>query len=146
MTASSILAIDASVAVKWFAPEIFTEQALALPNRYLQLIAPDLIVAEVTSALLKKIRRGEVVAGDVHVSIDLLVDRVLTWSTLGMEHDAFDMAHTNGCSVYDSLYVALALQEGCQLVTADEKLYNALSGVYPETMLWLGDVRPESAL
>jgi hypothetical protein len=25
-------------------------------------------------------------------------------------------------------------------VTADEKLYNALDGVYPETMLWLGNI------
>ncbi len=145
MSASAALAVDASVAVKWFAPELLSAQALVLPERYLQLVAPDLIIAEVTSALLKKIRRREFAADFVHPSIDLLVDRVLTWSTLGMEHQAFDLASKNGCSVYDSLYALVALENGCQLVTADARLYNALSGALPATMLWLGDVSADSA-
>ncbi len=50
---------------------------------------------------------------------------------LALDHDR---------SVYDALYVALAVDEGCQLVTADRRLYNALAPHLPETMLWIEDV------
>jgi predicted nucleic acid-binding protein len=50
---------------------------------------------------------------------------------------------THHCSIYDSLYVSLSLEERCQLVTADEKLYNSLRDVYPGRLLWLGDVTAE---
>ncbi len=43
-------------------------------------------------------------------------------------------------SIYDSLYVALALRERCKLVTADRRLYNALSLAFSDTMLWVEDI------
>ena len=51
---------------------------------------------------------------------------------IGMEHNR---------SVYDALYVALALREGCRLVTADRRLYQALEPVMPATMLWVEDIQ-----
>ena len=39
---------------------------------------------------------------------------------------------------YDSLYLALALREGCPFVTADQKLVNALAGTVPG-VTWLGN-------
>lgn len=45
-----------------------------------------------------------------------------------------------GRTVYNSQYVALALQLGCRLVTADEKLYNALNdGPLGGSILWAED-------
>ena len=45
-----------------------------------------------------------------------------------------------GRTVYDSLYVALAVQMDCRLVTADEKLYHALKGGPLHTsILWVED-------
>ncbi|MHB1425772.1 MAG: type II toxin-antitoxin system VapC family toxin [Gemmataceae bacterium] len=41
---------------------------------------------------------------------------------------AFDLANRSGRTVYDCLYLALAIQLGGQMVTADEKLVNALAG------------------
>jgi predicted nucleic acid-binding protein len=34
-------------------------------------------------------------------------------------------------SVYDCLYVALALEEDCEFVTADQSLIRALGGTFP---------------
>ena len=45
-----------------------------------------------------------------------------------------------GRTVYDSLYVAMAVQIDCRLVTADEKLYNAFKGgPLGARMLWVED-------
>ena len=41
--------------------------------------------------------------------------------------------------MYDSLYLALALREECQLVTADERLYNALREAFPQNVALLRD-------
>ena len=45
----------------------------------------------------------------------------------GLVRSALNAATQYGRSVYDSLYVALAIQESCQVVTADEHLANALA-------------------
>lgn len=39
-------------------------------------------------------------------------------------------------TVYDSIYVALAVQSGRELITADEKLANALAAYFP--VKWIG--------
>ena len=41
-------------------------------------------------------------------------------------------------TVYDSLYVALAVQTNSQLITADERLANSLAAHFP--VKWLGAV------
>ena len=136
--------VDASVAVKWFAQEVLTDEALRVPRAFLRLIAPDIIFTEVTSALLKKVRRHEMAGPLVHRAIDVLADRVATTSTLTLVRDAYDIAEKNGCSVYYAVYVVRALQEDCPLVTADERLVNALKPVYPGHLIWLGDVNENS--
>ena len=53
---------------------------------------------------------------------------------------ALEIAMRTGRTVYDSQYVALAVQIGCRLVTADEKLYNALKdGPLGTNILWVED-------
>ena len=65
-------------------------------------------------------------------------------TTLHLTTRACDLAMNHERSAYDALYVALAVDEGCQLVTADRRLYNALAPHLPETMLWIENV-PEPA-
>ena len=43
-------------------------------------------------------------------------------------------------AVYDTLYLALGLREGCQVVTADRPFYDALAAAFPGTMLRVGDL------
>ena len=53
---------------------------------------------------------------------------------------ALEIAVRTGRTVYDSLYVALAVQLDGRLVTADEKLYNALKdGPLGARILWVED-------
>jgi predicted nucleic acid-binding protein len=51
---------------------------------------------------------------------------------------ALRIALLHGRTAYDSLYVALAVILKSDLVTADEKLANALAGSFPIT--WLGAI------
>jgi predicted nucleic acid-binding protein len=50
--------------------------------------------------------------------------------------NAFAIATTFGRTVYDATDVALAVESGAPLVTADERLVNALEGRFP--VRWLG--------
>jgi predicted nucleic acid-binding protein len=50
--------------------------------------------------------------------------------------DAVKIAVDFGRTVYDSTYVALAVATGSHLITADERLVNALGSRFP--VRWLG--------
>lgn len=134
--------VDASVAVKWFLPEVHSESVDRLLREAYQLLAPDLIWAEFGNVLWKKWRRKEIEAEvaqgilrdflrfplDVHGSEPLLQ---LAWAI------AAEFERT----VYDSLYLALAQSTGCPLVTADRKLYNALKPTrFAPQLLWVEDI------
>ena|SRR5688572_23920302 len=120
--------VDASVAVKWFIPEIHSAAAVRLLEPQIVLCAPDLIGPEVGNTLWKKVRRGEIErdeAGEIleafgKVPIEIYPSNVLLPA-------AFDLATALDRSVYDSLYVALAVAQDCVLVTGDRKLHSALA-------------------
>ncbi|MCX6020737.1 MAG: hypothetical protein NTZ05_03225 [Chloroflexi bacterium] len=51
------------------------------------------------------------------------------------------MAQRFGCSLYDGVYLALALARDCPLIYADNRLRNALRGRFP-LALWIEDYQP----
>jgi len=123
----SVFVVDASVVVKWFVPEIHSEAArhlLTLPHEYL---APDLLFAETANTIWKKIRRGELkleegrrlVADIGRIAVEAVACRALA-------EDAHALANATGRTVYDALYVALAVRLETRLITADDRLAAAL--------------------
>jgi predicted nucleic acid-binding protein len=62
--------------------------------------------------------------------------RITTAPTAPLLADAFAIAASQDRSVYDSIYVALAVLSNTPLVTADERLANALAARFP--VRWLG--------
>lgn len=131
--------VDASVAIKWFVPEVHHEAARRLLREGFELLSPDLVRAEVGNVLWKKWRRGELSAGE---AVAVLRDfgrfplRIRTSEPL-ME-GAWAVAERFGRSFYDGLYVALAVETESSLVTADSRLYNALrEDALAENLLWV---------
>ena len=61
---------------------------------------------------------------------------IATLPSLDIVPQALDLAITHGRTAYDSLYVALAMQSKSSLITADERLANALAARFP--VKWLG--------
>ena len=140
----SLFVVDASVAVKWFLPEkgeTLVSQAVALLHAYdddqARFVVPDLFYVETASAIWKAVRAGRVSRAFGEQAVVLLMQREFpTVSTLKLLDRAFQIAADYGRTIYDSLYVALAIQTNAQLITADERLANALAASFP--VKWLG--------
>jgi predicted nucleic acid-binding protein len=140
----SLVVVDASVAVKWFLPgkeESLVSQAVALLDAYddqqVRFVVPDLFYAETASAIWKAVRTGRVSRAFGDKALVLLREREFpTIPALKLLDRAFQIAADYGRTVYDSLYVALAVQTGAHLITADERLANALAARFP--VKWLG--------
>lgn len=124
------LVVDTSVVVKWYLPEIGSEEAAKLLERVDPLIAPDLLVAEFGNVIWKRTVRGELTEGEAENIVDVFTSGRLVElrSATPFLRPAFDIAARWRCSVYDSLYLAVALAEGCDLVTADRVFGRRLYG------------------
>ena len=142
----SVFVVDASVAAKWFLPaegETLTDEALELLYRYttgqIRLIVPDLFWAEFGNILWKAVRQGRWTRDAADTAIAAMKDRNLpTVPSSALLEEAFAIANAFQRTVYDSLYVALAIVSKAQLLTADERLARALAATLP--VKWLGSL------
>ena len=134
--------VDASIAVKWLLPEIHSGAARRILGGRHELVAPDLIWAEAGNVLWKRVRSGTVSTDDAQALLrDLRRFPITTLPLSSLVESALEIAVSFGRSVYDSLYLALALSRQCQLVTADRRLYNSLSrGPLARSLLWVEDI------
>ena len=124
----SVVVVDASVVIKWFVPENGTEAALRLLDSGHHFVAPDLLFAEVANSIWKKTLRGELTTSDSHqLAVDLERIAIETIPCRELATDAHALALITSRSVYDSMYVALAIRLETRLITADERLVNALA-------------------
>ncbi|MET0554203.1 MAG: type II toxin-antitoxin system VapC family toxin [Vicinamibacteria bacterium] len=121
--------VDSSVAVKWFVPEALSEPAARLLDPSYELWAPDLLIPEFGNVLWKKLRRGEIRRDEALEIVAALREVPLEIAgSADLVAPALDIAAAYGRTVYDALYVALAVARDCVLVTADERLAAALTG------------------
>src|SRR5437762_6576395 len=98
----------------------------------MSLIVPDFFWVEVTNLLCKAIRTGRCTRSTAEMALSALRRHELpTIPALPLLDSALDKAIIYGRSVYDSIYVALALDSGAKLVTADEKLLTAIDARLP---------------
>ncbi len=138
------LVLDASVAIKWAMPlarEPFTDQSLRLLKRYvdgdLDFIVPDVFWAEVGNVLWKGTRQKRWRQDEAEsVAADMRARDFATVSSLVLLPEASRIAFSHDRAVYDCLYVALAVHSNADLITADERLANALAARFP--VKWLG--------
>lgn len=123
--------VDASVVVKWFLDEEGKKEALQLRTEHIagkiSLVVPDLLFLEVLNALRYKGGTEKSLADanralwniqfHIEKSSSFLLEKA---SMLALEHNL---------SLYDAVYLALALLYGCPLVTADTSLAKAANVV-----------------
>ncbi len=123
------LIVDASVAIKWFVDESGADRARSLWQRRADLVAPDLLVPEVCSAMWRKVRLGQAIPDQAAEAADRLRANLLELRpTAPLAPRAMAIALDLGHPVYDCFYLALAELEQSPLVTADQRLLGQLSG------------------
>ena len=134
--------VDASVVIKWFVDEVHAESARRLQEDQYELFAPDLLWPECGNILWKKVRRRELTFDEARLIWGGLEQQPISASQSRLVLDlALEVAFDTNRTVYDSCYLALAVLIGCQLVTADQKLFNALQGgSYATHVCWVANL------
>jgi len=122
--------VDASVVIKWFVPEAGSDAArrlLAGENLY---AAPDLLFVEVANVAWKKVRRGHLSERDASQLVSEISNvAIAAVPCRDLAPDAYALAHSTGQTVYDSMYLALALRLDTFVVTADERFVRAAAAI-----------------
>jgi len=138
----SLFVVDASVAVKWLFPEPQRADALRLQRPEAMLHAPDFIQLEVVNVVAKRLRRGLLPHEDASLAFGLARSLPVAFhSWLDLLAPAFRLAADTRRSMYDCLYLALAVRLDAQLVTADRKFFDALAdGPFAAHLCWIEDV------
>lgn len=123
--------IDASATLPWCFADEATQATNALLTRLRtgdEAIAPAHWPAEVANALLVAVRRRRISSQDANQFIedlDVLPIRVDSTSNSLLRATVFPLAEQYNLTIYDAVYLELALREGLPLATLDDDLRKA---------------------
>jgi len=127
---SVAVCVDTSVAYKWFAPaeEPGLDEAMDLLRAHrdgeVDLLAPSLMRIELLNALRYAGYCAEDLAGAVHDLTRFHIEFVDASDDV-LSHAGL-LALDHKLSVYDALFLAMAIERDCVLVTADRKAFGRL--------------------
>ena len=120
--------IDAGVVAAAFFQEPLFGPAQALLTSDRPLHAPGLIFAEVGNVVWKRYTRREISEEEAsQLMADFLRLPLKITPTEELAEVALQLAVRTGRTVYDCVYLALAVRMNAVLVTADKRLVNALA-------------------
>ena len=137
---------DASVAAKWFLPrsnEPLAGEAISLLRQYeqgrLDFVVPSLFWAEIGNIFWKaaRLRRWSQETA-LAATEEMLERRFPTLADSQLLADALSIALATQQTVYDSLYISLAVRFDAEMITADERLANSVAARLP--VRWLGAI------
>jgi predicted nucleic acid-binding protein len=121
-----LLVLDASVILKWFLEEEYSDVALKIRENFYReiyrIIEPDFLLYEFVNVLrYNPVYTEEDVIKAVNSLIEADMDIVLP--TIELLEVAVNIAKRYDITVYDAIYIALAKLISGTYVTADKKLY-----------------------
>ena len=136
--------VDASLVLNLLLPDEPDQRLADLWSEWIESqtipFGPPLIYAEVPSALRRSVHSGRISAEAGESAFDDFgrFGIVITWRT-NLHIMAWAFAKTyNQSRIYDSMYLAAAQAEGCELWTMDQRLVNTVKLSW---VLWPGGVR-----
>ncbi len=137
-----MIILDASVVVKWFSEEEYTDKALAIRERIRvgeeRVLVPDLLLYELANALKYN---PSFDANDVSDALTSIFDMDLDIVTPIPEiiNSAVTLAFEHNITVYDASYIALAKEIELTFITADRRLCERVSSL--DFVKFIGDLQ-----
>lgn len=130
------LVVDCSVAAKWLLPEPGRDMAMRLLEKYeageVSLIAPDLLLAEFASLLAKRTRRKEISNEEAQKAFRLMEKCAPRLFNIRIRlHRALDLALQYQLSLWDCIYLELAIEHECPFITSDLRLFRGSAARHP---------------
>jgi len=138
--------VDTSLVLKWIYHESDSNKALTLLTRWTServvIRAPILLAYEATNSLFQKVRSDKFTLDAARESLTDVILKGLVFdfsSPLAISIRAMEFAHRfNLSATYDSHYLALAEHVGCELWTADTKMWKVVKDQLG-WVHWIGD-------
>lgn len=146
--AALIMVVDASVSIKWVNPkESGADRAALMRDDYkvgkLHLIAPSFWEYEIASGVRRAVYRGDLLPDEGQAAIEELLGLGIELHPIPNARTAYALSERYGRGLYDCFYLDLAEREGCELWTADRKLYHALKESLP-WVCWIDEYQSVS--
>ncbi|RLI92025.1 MAG: hypothetical protein DRO89_02890 [Candidatus Altiarchaeales archaeon] len=133
------LVLDASVIVKWFCDEEYTDIALRIRDKFfegdLNVVVPELMFYEVLNAVrynevFSKKDKRDIIDDLFSVDFDVVIpDREIL-------SEAMKLALKTDTPVYDNVYLAVSRSAKCSFITADERYVDKIKA---NDVVFLGD-------
>jgi predicted nucleic acid-binding protein len=128
--------LDSSVGFKWVVAEADTDKALRLRDDFrkglIELLAPDVFPVEIGHGLTRAERQKRITPAEGATYLaDLLMLLPQLHPSLALLPRAYEISSQMRVGIYDCLYVALAEREGCEFITADDRLLKNLGAQFP---------------
>jgi predicted nucleic acid-binding protein len=123
-----MLVVDANIVTKWFVDQVHSDRAERVQTSKQRLVAPQLMIAEVTDALRKHVRVGDISLDQARTalaSLPRLFNEIVAMEQLA--DAALALARKIEHSAYDCFYLALAESRSARLVTADTRLIDRVA-------------------
>lgn len=139
-----MIVVDASLAVKWFLPEPGADAAAQVLLGDQEIIGPDMLVVEVNATLVRganmvKANRQEAESAirRFQKMLESNVVQLFRSTTRNIEHSA-NLALDLGHPLKDCIYLVLAKELDCELVTCDARFAAKAKSVWDRVRLLEG--------
>lgn len=133
--------VDASVVVKWVVEEPLTENTIRVLNPSDRIHAPELLLIETDNYLTRQVRRGNLLVDEAAEHRRLIRSApVKLHAYKTVEENAFQISTLTRHSIYDCVYLALAISVNGRVVTADRRFYDLSRTSFGDYLRWVGDL------
>lgn len=137
---SDSLVVDCSVAAKWALVEPGDVEASQLLDEQesgrVSLIAPDLLLMEFASLITKRVRRKQLSVDQARGMFWVIEQSDLKFfETRPLLGAALELALATQMSAWDCVYLALAIEHNCPMITADRRLFRGHAPRHPAIRL-----------
>ncbi len=128
--------LDSNVGIKWLLVEEQSDRARVVRDEFIrgvhELLAPDVFLVEAAHAFTRAQRQGRITDAEARLFIgDLLTALPHLHPFPPLLPRAVTISLQARHNVYDCLCVALAEREGCELLTADDRMIGNLRATFP---------------